>query len=155
MMESLFNDFGITHNFPEYEYEDKDVKLEGRTYTAHFLKEHSTLEAFIRYSENINAYDAWANHPEYVRSFFIKKKGKDWKRISQEDVGRAIGRINVDNAGIFEILLGFENEIVKKEFKLKKDLERLDELKKECKAQEKKLKKLKKKLNKSKESESL
>jgi len=51
--------------------------------------------------------------------------------------------------------LGFENEIVKKEFKLKKDLERLDELKKECKAQEKKLKKLKKKLNKSKESESL
>ena len=136
-MASLFE------RFPIYKYSRKKVRLGGVQYEAWIVKGHSTLEGIIRHSKNIYAHDPWANASHYVYTNYIKRKGGDWEKISNQELGKMVGKINPQNCGLFEILFAFEDEISKEEFKLEKQLKELEELKENVKSRKKLLQILK------------
>ena len=142
-MASLFN------RFPDYDITYEKVMVDGHTYEACMVKDHTNVEGIIRHSINVYASNYWANRPHYVYTNYIKRKGGDWEKITNQELGAMVGRLNPINCGLLEILFAFEDEIVKKEFLLEKEKKKLKELKKSCEEQERVIEELKKQGNNS------
>ena len=130
--------------YKTYTGSEEEVTLDGEKYSAYFPKNHSRVKGIVLHSYNANAWDTWANIPDYRTICHVLWKGsKEWKKEYEgrsRDFDIRGEEINVGAFdGIYPILFGLESDEVKDEFlkkheirclkeRIKSDSKRLEEL---------------------------
>lgn len=125
-----------------YSYSEEKIRLEGREYSAIFPKEHSRIKGIAVHSFNANAWDAWANIPDYRTICYVLWQGqKDWKKEYEGKSDKFA--INSRKLGAFEglytLLFDLESCEVRKDFLKKQEVR---DLKKEIKEKSRRLEEL-------------
>ena len=95
--------------FPQYEYTEKEVKINRKTYKAHFVKPHTRIEGIIYEWYDKNADDRpWANRSDWHLTFFVLWKDMTkWEKIYYNNLNFC-GR-----ASLNEVLFAFETDKLK------------------------------------------
>lgn len=106
-------DFGMKE-YPEYNYKEKNVRIEGEKYRAFFPKNHSSVKGVVVETRNLNAGDSYANIANWHTKLFVIKKGNNkWSKI-YEGPTNSCERYNL--AGYLPLLFSLETKEFRKKW---------------------------------------
>lgn len=126
----------------EYKFKEEIKIVNNQKHEVIIPEKHSTIDALILKTINLNAWDDWANIPNWHTLCKVLKKGeKDWETLYDGSTrGFKINDIIVRSLGIYNVLYLLENRKVRNnifkkeqikelENRIKKDTKRLQILK--------------------------
>lgn len=125
----------------EYKYKESKRKINGIKHDVIIPEKHSTIQALILETKDLNAWDDYANITRWhTLCMVLKKDEKEWETIYDGSTrGFNINDKSLGGSGIFPALLQLEKKFIRereykkeeiKEIKdrMKKDVKRLKEL---------------------------
>jgi hypothetical protein len=105
------------------------VKIDDKTYTAHYPANHSNIDGIILETWDDNADDRpWANITRYMTICYVLRKGeKDWEKIYEDETCKF--KINDMRVGhnLKNVLYALEDESVRRKIDKEDRIERLKE----------------------------
>ena len=129
---------------PEYKCKTtKEIKIGGKIYNAHFVKDHTKVQAVILEIIDDAIGDSWANLSDWKITFYImwKRKKKAWECICKDKkYNRYVFYGGFDVSHGLNYLL-FKMETKKEQNRVYRKI-RIEELKQTIKNSQKKLKRL-------------
>ena len=119
-----------------YTYKETTRIINKQKHTAIIPDKHSTIDALILETKDLNAWDSWANITRYHTLCLILRKGeRKWETIYDGPTHSfAVNGTYLGNVGIYSVLFQLENEKTRNSYRKKAEIKELkDRIKKDTK----------------------